>query len=146
MVLCPAVNPQEGKPPSVNYPEPPEYSGTFVWSRELQCCNPTTDEHSQHHADANKLCTITMKKHSQKKSTKKLGSLRNLQFTWLFSHGHSIKNNCGKAKPAAGNGRSQQGHKTGILLTAQKAFQHLHLTQARGWTPKGGPRHHSHPK
>lgn len=83
-----------------------------------------------------------MKKHRKKKINKETRlSLRNLQFTWLFSHGHSIKNNCGKAKPAAGNGRSQEGHTTGILLIVWEAFQHLHLKQARGWTPKGGSRH-----
>lgn len=92
----------------------------LVWVRTLvlqhsmpKCQKVPMNVHNMTHIPTN--CTIMVKKQFIQRNS----ALRRLQFIWPSSHGLSIKNNCGKVRRAAGNGRTSKATEEALNLSSQ---------------------------
>lgn len=95
--------PEPGRRPSAGYPEPADCSGTSLssggTSRPLgYSARPVSMKIHNRMPNSNKAHTIKMKNCGENINKETQFSPRSFQFAWPFSHGHSIKNNCGKSE------------------------------------------------
>lgn len=106
--------------------------------------NTTLNENSQQGAKLQHTVPRNDQKPQLKKSTRKLASLCETQFTWPFSHGHSIKTNCGKRGSWSEGCRAHRGNEESVSCNSRKsplAFAFDTSKRIVG-SPKRGPCRH----